>query len=118
MVSPRPAARPGWDSRSVSRSPPRSGTRSLCWPMPTNRSVSRGGRCGTRPSRRTVGIRDGAWLAEATALVDLTAWPDGTRLILRKERPHPGAQLTFTDLDGLRVTAFITDTPPGVVRGQ
>jgi hypothetical protein len=63
-------------------------------------------------------IRDGAWLAEATTLVDLSAWPDGTRLILRKERPHPGAQLTFTDLDGLRVTAFITDTPTGVVPGQ
>ena len=63
-------------------------------------------------------IRDGAWIAEATDLVDLSAWPDGTRLILRKERPHPGAQLTFTDLDGLRVTAFITDTPTGVVPGQ
>jgi hypothetical protein len=63
-------------------------------------------------------VRDGAWIAEATALVDLSAWPDGTRLILRKERPHPGAQLTFTDLDGLRVTAFITDTPIGVVPHQ
>ncbi|WP_240355563.1 IS1380 family transposase [Mycobacterium bourgelatii] len=42
----------------------------------------------------------------------------GTRLILRKERPHPGAQLRFTDADGMRVTAFITDTPPGVVAGQ
>ena len=64
------------------------------------------------------GIRDGAWIAEATPLVDLSAWPAGTRLILRKERPHPGAQLTFTDLEGLRVTAFITDTPAGVVPGQ
>ena len=64
------------------------------------------------------GIRDGAWIAEATTLVDLSAWPTGTRLLLRKERPHPGAQLTFTDLEGLRVTAFITDTPAGVVPGQ
>jgi hypothetical protein len=64
------------------------------------------------------GIRDGAWVAEATTLVDLSAWPAGTRLILRKERPHPGAQLRFTDADGMRVTAFITDTPPGVVAGQ
>lgn len=64
------------------------------------------------------GIRDGAWVAEATALVDLSAWPAGTRLILRKERPHPGAQLRFTDADGMRVTAFITDTPSGVVAGQ
>ena len=64
------------------------------------------------------GIREGAWVAEATDLVDLSGWPVGTRLILRKERPHPGAQLRFTDSDGLRVTAFITDTPPGVVPGQ
>ena len=56
------------------------------------------------------GIRDGAWVAEATDLVDMSSWPAGTRLILRKERPHPGAQLRFTDSDGLRVTAFITDT--------
>ena len=64
------------------------------------------------------GIRDGAWVAEATALVDLSSWPTGTRLILRKERPHPGAQLRFTDADGMRVTAFITDTPSSVVAGQ
>jgi len=63
-------------------------------------------------------IRDGAWIAEATGLVDLSGWPAGTRLILRKERPHPGAQLRFTDADGMRVTAFITDTPNGVVDGQ
>ena len=64
------------------------------------------------------GIRDGAWVAEATTLVNLSAWPPGTRLILRKERPHPGAQLRFTDADGMRVTAFITDTEPGVIAGQ
>jgi len=64
------------------------------------------------------GIRDGAWVAEATGLVNLSNWPAGTRLILRKERPHPGAQLRFTDTDGMRVTAFITDTEPGVIAGQ
>ena len=63
-------------------------------------------------------IRDGAWVAEATGLVTLSSWPAGTRLVLRKERPHPGAQLRFTDIDGMRVTAFITDTPPGMVPGQ
>ena len=63
-------------------------------------------------------LRDGAWVAEATALVNLGTWPARTRLILRKERPHPGAQLRFTDIDGMRVTAFITDTPPGSVPGQ
>ena len=64
------------------------------------------------------GIRDGAWVAEATDLVNLSTWPAGTRLILRRERPHPGAQLRFTDIDGMRVTAFITDTAPGAVPGQ
>ncbi len=63
-------------------------------------------------------IRDGAWVAEATALLDLADWPEGSRVILRKERPHPGAQLTFLDVDGHRITAFITDTPHGVVPGQ
>jgi len=63
-------------------------------------------------------IRDGAWVAEATDLVNLSTWPAGTRLVLRKERPHPGAQLRFTDADGMRVTAFITDTPHGIVAGQ
>ena len=48
----------------------------------------------------------------------MSSWPAGTRLILRKERPHPGAQLNFTDSDGLRVTAFITYTGHGVVPGQ
>jgi hypothetical protein len=63
-------------------------------------------------------LRDGAWVAEATSLADMSSWPVGTRLILRKERPHPGAQLRFTDADGHRITAFITDTPAGVVAGQ
>ena len=63
-------------------------------------------------------IRDGAWVAEATTLVTLSTWPARTRLVLRKERPHPGAQLRFTDIDGMRVTAFITDTAPGAVPGQ
>jgi len=63
-------------------------------------------------------LRDGAWVAEATDLVDLSSWPAGSRLFLRKERPHPGAQLTFSDVDGMRVTAFLTDTGPRVVPGQ
>jgi Transposase DDE domain group 1 len=72
--------------------------------------------CGWYPAIDAGGdIRDGAWVAEATHLVDMSSWPAGTRLILRKERPHPGAQLRFTDSDGLRVTAFITDTAHGVV---
>ena len=63
-------------------------------------------------------VREGAWVAEATGMLDLASWPEGSRLILRKEHPHPGAQLTFTDADGLRVTAILTNTAPGVVPGQ
>jgi len=58
-------------------------------------------------------IRDGAWVAELTDLLDLSAWPAGMRVIARKERPHPGAQLRITDIDGHRVTAFATNTRAG-----
>jgi hypothetical protein len=54
-------------------------------------------------------LRDGAWVTELTGLLDLSSWPSGTRLICRRERPHPGAQLSFTDLDGHRFQCFITD---------
>ena len=54
--------------------------------------------------------REGAEIVEITGLVDLDAWPDGTRLIVRRERPHPGAQLSvFDTIEGMRHTAFITD---------
>ena len=58
-------------------------------------------------------IRDGAWVAEVTGLLDLTGWPPGMRVIVRKERPHPGAQLRLTDVDGMRITAFATNTAAG-----
>ena len=35
------------------------------------------------------------------------------RVIVRKERPHPGAQLRFDDVDGIRITAFATNTTRG-----
>nr|WP_246486328.1 IS1380 family transposase [Kribbella qitaiheensis] len=57
--------------------------------------------------------RRGAWVAELTDLLTLDNWPAGSRVIVRRERPHPGAQLTFTDIDGHRFTAFLTDTPTG-----
>lgn len=58
-------------------------------------------------------IRDGAWVADVTGLLDLKTWPAGMRVIVRKERPHPGAQLRLTDPDGMRVTAFATNTARG-----
>ena len=70
------------------------------------------------PAIEDEGLRDGAWVAEATGMIDLASWPEGSRLILRKERPHPGAQLTFTDIDGHRITAFLTDTGRGVIPHQ
>ncbi len=53
--------------------------------------------------------REGAWVAELTPHLKLAEWPTGTRLICRRERPHPGAQLSFTDHDGHRFQCFITD---------
>ena len=57
--------------------------------------------------------RPGAWVAELTGLLDLSGWPAGMRVIVRRERPHPGAQLRFTDIKGHRFTAFTTDTQRG-----
>jgi Transposase DDE domain group 1 len=58
-------------------------------------------------------VRPGAWVAELTGLLDLAGWPAGMRMIARKERPHPGAQLRFTDIDGHRFTCFATDASRG-----
>ncbi|GAC1359741.1 MAG: IS1380-like element ISMsm3 family transposase [Acidimicrobiales bacterium] len=55
--------------------------------------------------------RPGAEIAEITDLVDLGRWPTGTRAIVRREEPHPGAQLTFSDVAGHRFQVFITDQP-------
>jgi Transposase DDE domain group 1 len=52
--------------------------------------------------------REGADVAELSGL-DLRAWPVDTRAICRREIPHPGAQLTFSDLNGYRFQVFITD---------
>ncbi|MGI5133181.1 IS1380 family transposase [Pseudonocardia sp. CA-107938] len=49
--------------------------------------------------------RPGAWLIEATGLMALSGWPAGMRVIVRRERPHPGAQLRLTDPDGHRYIA-------------
>lgn len=53
--------------------------------------------------------RNGAWVAELTEHLDLSAWVDGVRLICRRERPHPGAQFTIFDEHGYRYTCFLTD---------
>lgn len=53
--------------------------------------------------------REGASVTELTDHVDLCAWPEGSRLICRRERPHPGAQFEVFDAEGYRHTCFLTD---------
>jgi hypothetical protein len=55
------------------------------------------------------GARSNGQAAEITEHLDLTSWPEGTRVIVRRERAHPGAQLSFTDHDGHRFQAILTD---------
>ncbi|TWF76904.1 DDE family transposase [Pseudonocardia hierapolitana] len=63
------------------------------------------------------GHRDGAGLAEITGVLpagSLAGYPAGTRVVVRRERPHPGAQLdAFEERDGWRYTTFATDTAFG-----
>jgi hypothetical protein len=63
------------------------------------------------------GVRDGAEVAELTGLLDLSAWPAGMRVIVRRERPHPGAQLDlFEERDGWRYQTFATNTASGALQ--
>jgi hypothetical protein len=54
-------------------------------------------------------VRDNGEVVELTDHIDLSSWPAGSRVIVRRERPHPGAQLSFTDHDGYRFQAILTD---------
>ena len=53
--------------------------------------------------------RENGEIAEITNALDLSGWPTGCRVIVRRERAHPGAQLSFTDHDGHRFQAVLTD---------
>jgi DDE family transposase len=59
--------------------------------------------------------REGAQVAELTRWLPATfiGWPEGMRVIARRERPHPGAQLRITDHEGWRITVFATNTTTG-----
>ncbi|MFT4157312.1 MAG: IS1380 family transposase [Microbacterium sp.] len=57
--------------------------------------------------------REGAAVADFTGIMDLDGYPKGMRVIVRRERPHPGAQLRFDDVDGYRLSAFVTNTARG-----
>ena len=72
------------------------------------------GHCPNEPGGRrsppaAPNLREHAEVVEITDLVDLSGWPEGYRMIARREDPHPGAQLTFTDVDGHRYQVFVTD---------
>jgi len=55
--------------------------------------------------------RPNGQIVEITDLLDLASWPSGSRVIVRRERAHLGAQLSFTDHDGHRFQATLTDQP-------
>lgn len=59
--------------------------------------------------------REGAQVAELTRYLrpSRKPWPPGIRVIARRERPHPGAQLRLTDADGWRITLFATNVAGG-----
>jgi len=54
-------------------------------------------------------LRDGAGVSELDLDLEKTGWPPGTRALCRRERPHPGAQLSFTDANGYRFQVFLTN---------
>ncbi|MEH1017926.1 IS1380 family transposase [Micromonospora sp. CPCC 206060] len=59
-------------------------------------------------------LREHAEVCEITGLFEAAGWPPGTRFIVRRERPHPGAQLSLFDtIEGWRHQVVATDTPPG-----
>lgn len=60
--------------------------------------------------------REGAQVAELTRWMPASfqkVWPAGMRVIARRERPHPGAQLRLHDRDGWRITVFVTNVTGG-----
>ncbi|MGD0255758.1 MAG: IS1380 family transposase [Acidimicrobiales bacterium] len=56
-------------------------------------------------------VREGAEVAEVTDLVDLSSWPEGTRLIVRREPLHPGAQQSLFPSFCHRCWGHYTDQP-------
>ena len=50
-------------------------------------------------------------VCEITDSVDLSAWPEGSRLIARRTKLKEGDQQSFADHDGYRLAVFLTDQP-------
>lgn len=69
--------------------------------MSRTTSSTRWSRVGSPARARTSG-----W---AELLLDLSSWPQGTHALCRRERPHPGAQLTLSDAEGPRLQVMLTN---------
>jgi hypothetical protein len=86
------------------------------------------GACGNRKCAHRGCWIEEASIAELTALLrevpggdQLEGWPKRLRVFARRERPHPGAQLSlFEAADGWRYTLWATNLPEGTRgwRGQ
>jgi hypothetical protein len=68
-------------------------------------------RAWATPMTQDMEDRDGAGVAEITSYLGLSAWPEGTRAICRREEPHVGAQFNLFDPEGWRHQVFITNSP-------
>jgi len=53
--------------------------------------------------------RERSQVAEITDRVDLSGWPEGSRLIARRTKLKEGDQQSFADHDGHRLAVFLTD---------
>ncbi|SKF61671.1 putative transposase [Mycobacteroides abscessus subsp. abscessus] len=97
------------------------------------RGLSLGGRAGVgndkfgpegaAPLKADGEVRDGGEVCEVTGLLDLPSWPTGMRVILRRERPHPGAPAVAVRSprrvavpDGWRYQAFAINTTSGTLQ--
>ena len=60
--------------------------------------------------RQDMEPREEAEVAEITEWLDLSAWPEGTRAICRREQPHPGAQCSIFEPEGWRHQVLITNS--------
>ena len=128
-VGHRPGDDPAWCAGRSRCVPTRRGAPTSCgaaatatsaspwWPAPTpaftpRSAASRSDDDGWPPAIRQDGDeRPGAAVAELTDLVDLADWPEGTRLIVRREPLHPGAQQSLFPSPPT-ATGATTPTPP------
>ena len=53
--------------------------------------------------------REHSQVCEITDRVDLSTWPEGSRLIARRTKLKAGDQQSFADHDGYRLAVFLTD---------